>query len=92
MVDITNLVGNLGVKRSPEGSPPGPILFCVSMKDLTDNLVFADPYLLEMELEAIDRNYWQLQDDLQSVDHWVSVNHMEHAIERFSKTVLTKGR
>ena len=64
-----------------QGSLLGPLLFCVLINDLPDELRFSDPYLFADELHILSIGYsdTEFQEDINAVQNWVATNKMEIA-------------
>ena len=68
----------------PQGSLLGPLLFCIFINDLPDLLKFSEPFIFAVDLKLLftGKADWQIQEDLNSIQHWVKTNKMDLAIEK----------
>ena len=69
----------------PKGSLLGALLFSMFNNDLPDVLVFSELFIFAEDLKilAVQRSYWEIQDDLHAFENWVIQNKMELAIDKY---------
>ena len=67
-----------------QGSLLGLLLFCIFINNLPDLLKFSEPFIFADNLKIIftGKADWQIQEDLNSIQHWVKTNKMDLAIEK----------
>ena len=60
----------------PQGSPLGPLLICTFINDLPGLLKFGEPFVFADDLKLLftGKADWQIQEDLNSIQHWVKTN------------------
>ena len=70
----------------PQGSLLFPILFCIFINNLPDVLMFSEPFTFadDFKILAVQRSYWEVQDDLHGIENWIIQNKMELAIDKFA--------
>ena len=68
----------------PQGSLLGPLLFCILINDLPDLLKFNESIIFADDLKLVftGKAERQIQEDLNSIQHWVKTNKMDLAIEK----------
>ena len=67
---------------APQGSLLGPLIFCIFINNLPDLLKFSEPFIFADNLNLLltGKADWQIQEDLNSIQHWVKTNKMDLAI------------
>ena len=68
----------------PQRSLLGALLFCIFINDLPDLLKFSESFIFADDLKLLftGKADWQIQEDLNSIQHWVLTNKMDLAIEK----------
>ena len=68
----------------PQSSLLGPTMFCIFINDLPDVRMFSEPFICadDLKILAVQRNYWEVQDDLHGIENWIIQNKMELATDK----------
>ena len=70
--------------RILQGSLLGPLLCFKFINDLSDILMFSEPFIFAdgLKMLAVQRSYLEVQDDLHGIENWVIQDKMELAIDK----------
>ena len=75
----------------PQSSLLGFLFFCIFINDLSYMLIFTELFFFADNLKLLftRKTKWQFQEDLNSIQHWVTTNNMDLAVEKCAAQKIT---